>query len=65
MTEARKIRCNQCAHYYITHDIHFPYGCRRLDFKSRQQPMRVVMESSGHDCLYFTAKPGSKDDRSR
>ncbi len=65
MTETRKVRCKHCVHYYITHDINFPYGCRSLDFKSRKQPILVVVESSGQDCLYFTAKPGSEDDRSR
>ena len=52
-------RCNQCTHYYITHDAIFRYGCRALDFKSRRQPIRDVFEASGQACLYFSAKqPG-------
>lgn len=49
-------RCNRCMHYYITHDEVFPYGCRALDFKSRRQPVRDVIESSGQTCLYFQVK---------
>jgi len=49
-------RCNNCAHYYITHEVHFRYGCRALGFKSQQQPIRVVMEASAQQCLYFQAK---------
>lgn len=52
----RQLRCNDCAHYYITHDVNFRYGCRALDFKSRRQPMMDVAESSGRSCLYFKAK---------
>lgn len=50
------VRCTACVHYFITHDLRFPYGCRRLDFKSWRQPMLDVLESSGRPCLYFLAK---------
>jgi hypothetical protein len=49
-------RCNGCAHYFITHELTFRYGCRALDFKSRRQPIRDVIEASGQACLYFQAK---------
>jgi hypothetical protein len=49
-------RCNRCTHYYITHDQAFKYGCRALDFKSKQQPIRDVVEASGLPCLYFEVK---------
>lgn len=52
----KPVRCNQCAHYYITHDTRFPYGCRALGFKSQQQPIRVVMEASAQQCHYFQRK---------
>lgn len=50
-------RCNRCAHYFITHDVSFRYGCRALNFKSQQPPIREVIAASGQDCLYFEAKP--------
>jgi hypothetical protein len=49
-------RCHHCSHYRITHDVHFPYACRILDFKSRRQPSLDVLEASGQPCLYFQAK---------
>lgn len=44
--------CRGCRHYYVTHDPNFPHGCKALDFKSRQAPVRDVIASSGQDCLY-------------
>ena len=65
MDRASQARCHRCAHYYITHDVHFPYGCRALDFKSRRQPMRDVADSSGQPCFYFAAKPATQLGRAR
>ena len=48
--------CNNCTHYYITHDTHFRYGCRALDFKSQRQPVLDVMEASGQQCHYYHQK---------
>lgn len=55
MTE-KKIRCLDCRHYYITWDEFFPYGCRKLGFKSRTSPKNAVFELSTIDCLHFSAK---------
>lgn len=52
--------CNNCTHYYITHDADFRYGCRALDFKSQRQPVLDVIASSGQPCLYFQKKPDRK-----
>jgi len=49
-------RCNRCAHYYITHDANFPYGCHALDFKTRRRPALDVIEFSGQPCLFFQAR---------
>jgi hypothetical protein len=49
-------RCTACAHYYITHDLSFPYGCHALGFKSARQPVQDVIEASGQACQYFQAK---------
>ncbi|THF57217.1 uracil-DNA glycosylase [Pseudothauera rhizosphaerae] len=48
--------CKACAHYYITHDPTFPYGCRRLGFKTRRQPAQDVLASSGLPCMMFEPK---------
>jgi ribosomal protein L32 len=52
-------KCNTCTHYYITHDIHFRYGCRALGFKSQQQPIKSVLDASGKSCLYFVPRQKS------
>jgi hypothetical protein len=49
-------KCRLCEHYYITHDAIFPYGCRALGFKSRNEPARDVAQASGEECLSFTPK---------
>jgi hypothetical protein len=56
---AQRPRCTACAHYYITHDLSFPYGCHALRFKSARQPIVEVIEASGQPCLYFQPKPRS------
>jgi len=48
--------CNDCTHYYITHDVNFRYGCRALDFKSQRQPILDVIAASGQQCHYFQKK---------
>lgn len=49
-------KCNQCTHYYITHEVAFPHACRALNFKSRALPCREVLAASGEECQYFEAK---------
>jgi hypothetical protein len=48
--------CNNCIHYYITHDTNFRYGCRALVFKSHRQPILEVIDASGQPCQFFQAK---------
>lgn len=48
--------CNHCIHYTITHDADFMYGCRAFNFKSQRQPIFVVIEASGQQCLHFEKK---------
>lgn len=49
-------RCADCIHYYITHEVRFPYGCRKLGFKLAQSPAQVVANASGQSCLNFVRK---------
>lgn len=59
------LNCRQCTHYYITHDLGLPYGCRALGFKSRIQPCLEVLAASGAQCQYFAARPNSPPRRER
>ncbi len=54
--EHQEINCLACAHFYITHDAGFPYGCRAAGFKSRSMPSREMYAHSGMDCQFFTGK---------
>ncbi|MDR3056505.1 MAG: hypothetical protein LBU53_14120 [Zoogloeaceae bacterium] len=52
--------CRECQHYYITHDVRFPYGCRAMDFKSRRLPAQDVLTASGAHCLRFRLKRSAR-----
>jgi len=51
-----KIRCTDCEHYFITWDATYPYGCRKMGFKSRFAPRNAVFEMSEMNCLAFSMK---------
>ncbi|OPY93468.1 MAG: hypothetical protein A4E73_00089 [Syntrophaceae bacterium PtaU1.Bin231] len=51
-----RINCFSCRHFFITHDRHFPYGCRAAGFRSRAMPSEEVYASSGMPCLLFDEK---------
>ncbi len=48
--------CNSCAHFFITWNKKFPYGCRAIGFMSSNLPNKDVLEVEGRDCLAFTQK---------
>lgn len=54
--DKENVRCRDCRHYYVTHQVNFRYGCRALDFKSRREPATEVREASGQSCQYFHRK---------
>lgn len=58
MPAAAPINCLACRHFYITYEPSHPYGCRALNFKSKEMPSRVVYASSGIECQSFLQKKG-------
>ena len=56
--------CKDCIHFFVTYDPHFPYGCRRMGFKSERHPHHEVLEASGETCQGREAKksPGATTD---
>jgi hypothetical protein len=48
--------CLQCAYYFITYDVSFPYGCRAMNFKSKQLPCKEVFEASKAHCMMYVKK---------
>jgi hypothetical protein len=55
-----KIRCLDCEHYFITWDSSYPYGCRKVGFKSKYVPRTAVFEMSDMNCLAFSRKKEKK-----
>ncbi len=52
-----RTNCLGCAHYFITYDASFPYGCKLLGIKSRRQPQLEVIEATGKPCQGFEPSP--------
>jgi len=52
--------CFACRHFYITYEPQFPYGCRIMEFKSKQPPYLAVYTSSGIACQSFAPKKTRK-----
>lgn len=52
--------CLRCAHYFITHDPRFPYGCHAMGLKSQRRPELDVLSATGTACVIFTPKAAAK-----
>lgn len=50
--------CRTCAHYFVTHQVDAPHGCRAFGFRSVRWPARVVEQSSGAPCAAHEPRPG-------
>jgi len=60
----KQIECNSCAHFFITWNKRFPFGCRAMGFMSANSPSKDVFEVEGRDCLAYKNKfsqPGEED----
>ena len=44
---AQQVDCNACAHFFITWDKRFPYGCKAMGFMSSHSPSKDVFEVEG------------------
>lgn len=57
-----KPNCTKCKHYFITHDIRAPKGCRAYQIKSTSMPSMVVKQANtGQECLGFSPKKSSEE----
>ena len=54
--DGNRIGCNSCAHFYITWNKRYPYGCSEMKFMSSKLPSLDVLEIEGSDCLLFQDK---------
>lgn len=53
MEKENKINCSTCKYFFITWDKKFPYGCKALNFKTKNLPSIDVKIFSGFDCLKY------------
>ena len=44
--------CGGCKHFFVTYDMHKPWGCHHFGFKSKKLPAMLVIETSGTKCAY-------------
>jgi hypothetical protein len=51
-----RAKCTDCAHYYITYDPLFPYGCRAMNIKSKRPPHTEVEAAAGIECQTFARR---------
>ena len=52
----RPPNCKQCLHYFVTHELARPHGCRAMGFKSARLPAQEVFAASGEHCLRFVGR---------
>ena len=64
VSDRRHADCNSCAHFFITWNKKFPFGCRAMGFMTSNSPSKDVFEVEGRDCLAYKDKfsqPGEED----
>lgn len=49
-------------YFYVTWDNRFPYGCKAIGFKGKLLPSTVVLQASGHPCLYYQKKQPKQEE---
>ncbi len=52
----KHVDCNSCAHFFVTWNKNFPFGCRAMGFMSSNSPSKDVFEVEGRDCLAYKNK---------
>ena len=57
--------CWSCAGFFVTHEPHFPYGCRTFAMKTRLLPSVEVERTSGTPCQAFVPRSQEPPDRDR
>lgn len=54
--KAPRMICGDCKHLGVTYQRHNPWKCDRFGFKSRELPARVVLQTTGTECAFYTPK---------
>lgn len=59
-SDSPRANCYGCRHFFITWDKEFPYGCRKMEFRSKRLPSDDVIEADGQRCLAREEAPRDK-----
>ncbi|MDA1244508.1 MAG: hypothetical protein O3B02_05845 [Proteobacteria bacterium] len=59
-SDLQRVNCYGCRHFFITWDKKFPYGCRKMEFRSKRLPSDDVIEADGQRCLAREEAPRDK-----
>ena len=59
-SDSSRANCYGCRHFFITWDKEFPYGCRKMEFRSKRLPSDDVIEADGQRCLAREEAPRDK-----
>lgn len=55
-----KVDCYKCIHFSITWESQAPKACTLFGFKSTGLPSRIVLNSTGMECMGFEEKKTAK-----
>jgi hypothetical protein len=55
-TPGPRIICGDCQHLGVTYEPRQPWKCSQFGFKSKDLPARVVLNETGMECAYYTAR---------
>jgi hypothetical protein len=58
-----RINCFNCVHFAITWDVKFPKACKAFGFKTANMPSVTVFQSTGSECIAFTPKQKTTEER--
>ncbi|HBV95763.1 MAG TPA: uracil-DNA glycosylase [Desulfotomaculum sp.] len=59
-SSTEKPNCFNCIHFYITWEKTTPNGCRLYGIKTKHNPSKVVLSSTGTGCLGYEEKIRNK-----
>ena len=59
----KKIVCNGCEYFFVSHRIERPWGCNKFGFISKTLPYQLVFSTTGMECAYKKDKVKKKRKR--
>ena len=54
--DKKRVTCNGCNYFFITHRKQRPWGCKKFGFISKLIPSIEVFSTTGMECAYRKEK---------